>query len=146
MKRISAIAVSLLLVIGLASESQAFTAGSYRCVALQGSFDTGITDVFPVVMHYNPNASVQHITRLRVYDSSGTLIYDSGTIPVGGFPVNGFGSAVVISGTSGFSEGLLFIVNWKQSADVRAPIPKINMLTIDTATGATRSMAQSNCP
>ena len=72
MKRISAIAISLLLIIGLTTEAQAVTSGVYKCYVLQGSTDDPSTFILPTITHYNPNATgVQSITRLRIFDSNG---------------------------------------------------------------------------
>lgn len=147
MKRINTIVAALLLIIiGLTAEAQAVTSGFYRCVALQDSLDGGFTITVPVVVHYNPTGAVQHITRIRVFNSAGTSLYDSGMIPVGNFPVYRLSSAIVVSETSGVPEGVQLIVNWKQSADTLAPIVRLTLITYDSATGAATTVTQSTCP
>jgi hypothetical protein len=142
-KRISAIAISLLLIIGLTAEAQAVTSGSYRCVAVEGSFD-GTTLIFPEIIHYNPNATgVQSIRRIRIFDSLGVLLSDESSAP-GVFPVAGRGSFPISVSGIGFFEGLQVIVNWSQTVDGVAPIPRLNLYNFDGAVIA--SAGQSNCP
>ena len=144
MKRISAIAISLLLMIGLTAEAQAVTSGSYRCVALQGPTPDGTTSILPVIVHYNPNATgFQSITRLRIFDSAGTLLADIPS-PPGAFTVNARGSGIVLAAENGTPEGLQFIVNWKQGADAAAPIVRLTLALFDGVNFT--SLAQSNCP
>lgn len=146
MKRIGAIAISLFLMIGLTTEAQAVTSGVYKCVAFQGPTDDLTTLVVPAVLHYNPNATgVQSITRVRIFDSFGTLIFDQPS-PPGTFTVNGRGSTIVFSAQNGFPEGLQFIVNWSQGADALAPIARLTLLLFDTGIGAYVSVSQSSCP
>ncbi len=144
MKRISAIAMSLLLIIGLTVEAQAVTSGTYRCVAAQGSLDFGSTVTIPLVVHYNPNLGVQSITRIRVFDGNGVLLFDE-TFPVGAVPVPGRGSIPITAMITGVLDGTQLIVNWRQSADAAAPIPRLNLLTVD-GVGVLTSVSQSNCP
>jgi hypothetical protein len=146
MNWISATAASLLLItIGLTIEAQAVTSGTYRCVALQSSFDSGITTTVPVIMHYNPNGGLQSITRIRVFNSVGVVLFDQ-SIPVGALTVPGQGSLPVLTGTSNISEGLQFIINWRQTVDAAAPIPRLDLVHIDVASSVVQSMSQSNCP
>lgn len=80
MTRISAIALSLLLMIGLTAEAQAVTSGAVKCVALQGP--SGADLVASTVTLYNPNGTGnQNITRLRIYDSTGATIVDLSFAP-----------------------------------------------------------------
>lgn len=145
MKRISAITISLLLMIGLTAEAQAVTSGSYRCVALTGPGIDGVTTVLPVVLHYNPNAvGVQSITRVRIFDSLGVLVFDEPS-PPGSFTVGGRGSTIVVAAEDiGFLEGFQIIVNWRQAADALAPIPRLNLALFDGVKFT--SVSQSNCP
>ena len=145
MKRIGAIAISLVLMIGLTAEAQAVTSGAYRCVALTGPAPDGVTTVLPVVFHYNPNATgVQSITRVRIFDSLGVLIFDQPS-PPGSFTVGGRGSTVVVAAEDiGFLEGFQIIVNWKQTADALAPIPRLNLALFNGVQFT--SLSRSNCP
>jgi len=146
MNWINAIAVSVVLfMIGPTIEIQAVTSGTYRCVALQSSFDTGITATIPVIMHYNPSAGLQNITRIRVFNSSGGVLFDQ-SLPMGALTVPGHGSLPVITGTSNVSEGLQFIINWQQTVDAAAPIPRLDLVHVDIASTVVQSMAQSTCP
>jgi len=144
MKRISAIAMSLMLImIGLTAEAQAVTSGSYRCVAIQGN-PGGSPVIVPLITQYNPNATgVQSIRRIRIFDFAGTLLSDQSFAP-GAFTVAGRGYRGVASTNTGNFEGLTFLVNWSQTVDAAAPIPKLDLFTLDAA-GYTLA-GQSNCP
>ena len=149
MKRISAIAISLLLIIGLTAEAQAVTSGVYKCYALQGSAD-GITFTLPVIWHYNPNATgVQSITRLRIFDMFGAILLDEsyapGT-PAGTLEVNGRGSLPITVAYSDFSEGIQVIVNWRQAVDAAAPIPRLTLLLFNNTSATYTSVSQTTCP
>jgi hypothetical protein len=142
MTRISAIAISLLLMIGLTAEAQAVTSGSIKCVALQGP--VGPDTILPSVVYYNPNATGhQNITRVRFFDQTGTSIADVPFNPPQ--QVLGRGSFVISGITTNNAEGLQIIVNWQQAADAAAPIGRLNLITNNAASGTT-SVAQSNCP
>jgi hypothetical protein len=144
MKRISAIAISLLLIIGLTAEAQAVTSGVYRCYVHQGSFDNR-TSTTPLIFHYNPNATGgQSITRVRIFDHLGGALFDQSFAP-GNFTVNGRGSTFVITAISGVFEGLQVIVNWKQAVDAAPPIPRLTLYHISGG-GIVTSEAQSTCP
>jgi hypothetical protein len=145
MKRISAIAISLLLIIGLTAEAQAVTSGVYKCYVAQGPTSDPSTFLVPDITHYNPNATgVQNITRIRIFDSIGVLIFDQAFSP-GTFTVNGRGSDHAAVAATGFAEGLQILVNWRQAADALAPIPKIVLLLFDDTSGIFTSVSQSNC-
>ncbi len=147
MKRISAIAMSLLLMIGLTAEAQAATSGAITCRSLVGNI--GSDSVELVIMVYNPNATGQQgITRFRIFDFGGGVAFDQSfapPIPVfarGSFPIS---SAVFL----GFAaEGVQIVVNWSQTVDTAAaPIGRINMLTHPNIAGASlTSVSQFNCP
>jgi hypothetical protein len=145
MKRISAIAMSLLLMIGLTVEAQAVTSGVYKCYVPQGSTSDFSTILVPDITHYNPNATgVQNITRTRVFDSMGVLIFDQ-AFPPGTVAANGRGSTHIGVSTPPFSEGLQIIVNWNQAADALAPIPRLILFLFDASSGIFTSVSQSNC-
>lgn len=141
MTRISAIVMSLLLMIGLTAEAQAVTSGSIKCVAFQGPAGTATT-IVPLLMYFNPNATgTQNITRVRVFDQTGASIADISPAP-GTAQVPGRGSfPISLAGESG---GIQIIVNWQQGADAAAPILRLNLLA-DNGVDFT-SAAQSNCP
>ena len=142
MTRISAIAISLLLIIGLTAEAQAITSGSIKCVALQGP--DGPDTILPVFVYYNPNATGhQNITRVRVFDQTGTLIADVPANPPQ--QVLGRGSFVISGITSNNAEGLQILINWQQGADAAPPILRLNLIIDNAAVGLT-SAAQTNCP
>ena len=142
MTRISAIALCLMLMIGLTAEAQAVTSGSIKCVALQGP--SGSDTVVPGVVFYNPNATGnQNITRVRVFDQTGASIADISPAP-GTAQVPGRGSFPISLSLPGDSGGIQIIVNWQQGADAAAPIIRLNLLA-DNGVDFT-SAAQSNCP
>jgi hypothetical protein len=135
MTRISAIAISLMLMIGLTVEVHA-NSGSIKCLALSPG-----GNVLPVLMVFNPNATGnQNVTRLRVFDQTGASIADVSPSPP--VPVPGRGSLPIsLSGTSG---GIQIIVNWQQGPDAAPAIGRLNLLGSDGTT--LTSEAQSNCP
>jgi hypothetical protein len=140
MTRISAIVISLLLMIGLTAEAQAVTSGSIKCVAFSPA-----PNVVPVLMYFNPNATgSQNITRVRVFDQTGGApIADTSPAP-GTAQVPGRGSFPISLSLAGDSGGVQIIVNWQQGADAAAPILRLNLLA-DNGVDFT-SAAQSNCP
>lgn len=74
MKRISAIALSLLLIIGLTAEAQAVLSGVSRCNFFQGPTDDSTTVIVPVLVLFNPNGSgYLSITRLRIFEQVGAI-------------------------------------------------------------------------
>jgi hypothetical protein len=95
-------------------------------------------------MHYNPNATgVQSIRRLRIFDSQGLLLSDQSFAP-GALPVLGRGSRLVATFSSATFQGLTFLVNWSQTVDAAAAIPKLDLFTFDAANFTLAG--QSNCP
>jgi hypothetical protein len=144
MKWFSAIAMSLLLIIGLTAEAKAVTSGVYKCNVFQGPLTDASTTIIPVLTHYNPNAIVQNITRVRAYNKAGTLIMDH-SFPIGTNAVNAHGS-ISTTITTDFFEGLQAIVNWQQGSDALAPVPKLTLLLFNTTSGVYTSVSQSVCP
>ena len=136
MTRISAIALSLMLMIGLTVEVHA-NSGSIKCVAFSPA-----PNVVPVLMYFNPNATgSQNITRVRVFDQTGASIADISPAP-GTVQVPGRGSfPISLSGVSG---GIQIIVNWQQGPDAAPAFGRLNLLA-DNGVDFT-SAAQSNCP
>jgi hypothetical protein len=152
MKLIGATSLFLLLITGSQGEVQAATAGSYRCVFPEGVPDAstdipaGLSFTLPVVFHYNPTKITQSIRRIKAFDETGTLIFDSGAIPAGDFTVPPSGSTPLAVVSNTVTQGLQFIVNWSQSTDAAAPIPRANLFHIDQASTEVFSMAQTTCP
>ena len=146
MNRISAIAMSLLLMIGLTAEAHAVTSGIYKCYVFQGPTDDPNTSIVPTITHYNPNATgVQHITRLRILDQSGAPLLDESYAP-GTNTVNARGSTFYAAVPTGLTEGLQFLFNWSQAVDAVAPVPKLTVLLFDSTSGIYTSVSQSTCP
>ena len=146
MKRISAIAISLLLIIGLGTEAQAVLSGSSKCNVFQGPTDDPSTFIVPTVVLFNPNATgVQSITRFRIFNELGASLLDQ-NFPPGTFTVPGRGSTFYAAVPTGFSEGLQFIANWSQAVDALAPIPRLTLFLFDTNTGLYTSVSQTTCP
>ena len=143
MKRISAIAMSLMLImIGLTAEAQAVTSGVYKCVAFQGPVTSTI--IIPLIVQYNPNAtSVQSIRRIRIFDSAGTLLSDQSFAP-GTLTVAARGGNIVVAAATATQQALQFIINWSQTVDAAAPIPRLDLY--NNAAGVYTVAAQSNCP
>lgn len=82
MKRISAIAISLLLIIGLTAEAQAVLSGVSKCNVFQGPTDDPTTFIVPVIVLFNPNAAgVQRITRFRIFNELGASLLDQSFPP-----------------------------------------------------------------
>jgi hypothetical protein len=132
----------MLIMIGLTAEAQAVTSGSYRCVAFQGPVTSTI--IIPFIVQYNPNATgVQSIRRIRIFDSGGTLLSDQSFVP-GAQPVAARGARIVISAATASQEALQFIVNWSQTVDAAAPIPRLELY--NNAAGVFTVAGQSNCP
>lgn len=146
MKRISAIAMSLLLIIGLTAEAQAVLSGTAKCNVFQGPTPDPSTFIEPVIVLFNPNATgVQSITRIRLFDELGNLLLDQG-FPPGTYTVPGRGSTFFAALYTNFAEGLQVLVNWSQAADALAPIPRLTLLLFDATSGIYTSVSQSNCP
>ena len=146
MKRISAIAISLMLMIGLTAEAQAVLSGTSKCNFFQGPTDDPTTFVVPVLILYNPNgAGFLSITRLRIFEHTGANILDE-TFPPGTNTVIARGSSSFVPVATGIAEGLQIIANWRQTVDAAAPIAKLNLLLFDNASGTYTSVSQSNCP
>jgi hypothetical protein len=147
MKRISAIAISLFLSIGLMAEAQAVTSGVYKCYGIQGFTDDSSTFVLPAVTHYNPNATgVQSITRIRVFNSQGGVLFDQ-AFPPGTNTVNARGASptTMLMAPIVALERLQAIVNWRQAADALAPIPRLQLFLFNTTSGIYTSVSQSAC-
>jgi hypothetical protein len=144
MKRIAALVIALLLVVGLAAEARAALSGLYTCVALQGLAGGG-TGILPIIIHYNPTNAAQSIRRVRVFDSAGALNFDSGPIPAGATVVPPRGSFPIVIVTGAF-EGARYVINWSQSVNGAAPIPRLDLMLIDPTLTFPTSVAQSNCP
>jgi hypothetical protein len=164
MQRIVAISLSLLLLAGLMSQAQAATSGVYKCFVPQGSLDNVFTYTLPVIFHYNPNNTPQNITRLRVYDSAGTKLFDQ-SYPVSStpglnapIPVPPFGSIQIgatipptlptVDSVAEALQGLQFIVNWSQGLDKPIPIARADLFHFDVSVEPAEvfSVAQSACP
>lgn len=145
MRWISAIAISLLLTTGLVVDAQAVTSGVYKCYVTQGPTSDSSTLVVPDVIHYNPNGTgFQSITRIRIFDSLGSLLFDQ-SYPYGAFTVNARGSDHAAVPTTGLAEGLQVMVNWRQSVNGAPPIPRLILLLFDSISGTYTSVSQSNC-
>lgn len=144
MKRLSAIAISLLLIIGLTAEAQAVLSGAVKCNVFQGPTDDLTTVVVPVITLYNPNATgVQRLTRLRIFDQLGLVILDESYAP-GTVTINARGSIFYATGITGVAEGLQFLFNWSQTVDAAAPIARLNLFLADSASYT--SVSQTTCP
>jgi hypothetical protein len=114
--------------------SDAARSGSYRCLfAVPEGGAAWVT-------HYNPNGNAQTITRVRVWDGSGTLVWDTGPFSAV-IPANGTGIALVIDGTvEGFvPDAFQVLVNWSQSLDKPGPLPRADMLPDGTFTSSVRT-------
>jgi len=147
MKRISAFAISLLLITGLTAEAQAVTSGIYKCYGVQGPTPDSSTSVLPAVTHFNPNATgVQSITRIRVFSSQGVLLFDQ-AFPPGVNTVNARGASptTILVAPIGAIEGLQAIVNWRQAADALTPIPRLQLFLFNATSGIFTSVSQSTC-
>ncbi len=146
MKRISAIAISLVLVVGLTAEAQAVTSGVYKCYGVQGPTDDLSTFVLSAVTHFNPNTTgVQSITRIRVFDSQGVVLLDQ-AFPPGTNTVKARGaSPTTIITPSLVFEGLQARVNWIQAADALAPIVRLQTFLFNAISGTYTSASQSTC-
>jgi hypothetical protein len=146
MKRISAIAISLFLSIGLMAEAQAVTSGVYKCYGVQGPPGDPSTSVVSAVTHFNPNATgVQSITRIRVFDSQGVLLFDQ-AYPPGTNTVKARGASPITTiASTGVFEGLQAIVNWRQAADALAPIVRLQTFLFNATSGTFTSASQSTC-
>ena len=146
MKRLSAIAISLLLIIGLTAEAQAVLSGSSKCNVFQGPTDDLTTVVVPVITLYNPNATgVQRLTRLRIFDQLGSVILDESYSP-GTVTINARGSTFYAATITGVAEGLQFLFNWSQTVDAAAPIARLNLFLFDSGLGVYTSVSQTTCP
>jgi hypothetical protein len=145
MRRIDAVGIALLLLVGATGVAIADTAGSYRCVAVTGTIDESSVTV-PLVMHYNPNSISQSIRQIQIFDAEGVLFYDSGAIPVGEFVVPPRGSSPVAFLMGELGGGVQVIVRWSQGSDKKPPIARLNLFHSDETVTYIRSASQSNCP
>ena len=114
-----------LLTVAWAVPAQAALSGTYRCEA--GFGDEGL------IWHHNPASIPQVVRRVRIYNNSGVLVFDSGAI-VGVVPARG--SAVIINAFAGEQT----LVTWSQAADTVLPLPRLDMFV------GTTSIGRTNCP
>ena len=112
-----------------AAFAEAALSGVYRCEAGFGDES--------VVEHYNPVGIPQVIRRIRIYNSSGVLVLDSGPI-VGVVPARG--SALVTNLFAGEQS----LVTWTQAADTALPIPRMD--TFIVVGPDVTSISRVNCP
>jgi hypothetical protein len=94
---------------------------------------------FALIVHHNPNNIAQRVTRIRLWDSEGTLTADTGPISVA-IPANGAEIILAFDEATGFV-GDMFqaLVNWTQGQDKAAPLPRVDMFPDGTLTSAVRT-------
>jgi hypothetical protein len=108
---------------------------------------SGWSFTLPVIYHFNPNrTSSQDIKRIRVYDSTGALIFDTGLLAAGVYTVPPLGSFPITVTSDTAIQGLQFIVNWSQATDAAAPISRADLFHIDQLSAEVFSVAQTTCP
>jgi hypothetical protein len=127
-----------LLLVGLASRSSGALSGSYRCTinVLYAS------NQFAILKQFNPTSHVQNIKRVRVYNSSGVLIVDTGSITVPVPPNGNTYSTFVGSGGTDYQ----VVVNWNQSVDGPAPLARVEEWFYSSTVGDFTSVSSRPCP
>jgi hypothetical protein len=136
MKLAGMCAALCLYVVGIATMADAATSGSYRCLGRSNS------SFFLEVVHHNPNATVQNIKRIRIFDATGAQYIDSGPITQA-VPGRGSFAFFAPAPASGEDE-ILVIVNWAQGADVAAPTVRANHYILNSSGDV--SLSHAACP
>jgi hypothetical protein len=95
------------------------------------------------ITHHNPTTISQKVTRVRVWNSAGEIALDTGTIAFI-IPANGSDVPLSIDGTvEGFvGDAFQVLVNWSQTQDKAAPIPRTDMFP----DGSFASAVRTSCP
>ncbi len=143
MKTLIVVAIVVSLGVGLAGEAHAVLGGNYRCtVSLDEDAFGNLW--FPILEHYNPNPGAQSIRRIRVFDSTGTLVLDTGPIPAGAVLVAGRGALAFVPPFPAL--GLFqIVVSFSQAVDGQNPLARMDVLLVDSG-GAFKSVARTHCP
>ncbi len=136
MRRIWAILVFVVVLMGAMDDASALLAGSYRCT---GTLDN--TTLFMAVVHYNPTANAQVIRRVRMHDSSGTLYFES-QVPQTVAARGSFAFAVATPPLG--LDDVQVLVSWTQATDTAAPIPKADVALVNASGDV--SIARTACP
>ena len=128
--------LALLCVFAVVPPAEAARRGTYRCILEVPQGGIGW------ILQYNPNSIPQTVTRIRAWDSTGGFL-DTGTIAQE-IPANGSDVVFFWDGTAdGFvGDGFQVVVDWTQSQDKPAPLPRADMLP----DGTLASTVRQSCP
>jgi hypothetical protein len=136
MRQLTTIGVCAVLLLTLKGESHALLSGVYRCVSpVGGAFGMN-------VIHYNPNGNAQVVRRIRGFDGSGQLYFDSGPIALSIPPRAAVGSGVPPPSTD--VEDVQIVASWTQGINAARPIVKVETFFVNPSGDLT--MTRNTCP
>jgi len=123
--------LALLCAFAVVPLAEAARSGTYRCIVEVPQGGIGW------ILQYNPNPIPQTVTRVRAWNAAGGFL-DTGPIDQV-IPANGSDFVFFWDGTADGGDGFQVLVNWTQSQDKAAPLPRADMLPDGTFASAVRT-------